>query len=174
VTGPRESALLVEVPEAEPLVGALRSVHDPSAAAGVPAHITILYPFVPPERIDDGVEDAVRSVVAGHRPFTFSLRAAEWFDDVYLYLAPSPPEPFLALIEALAHRFPEYPPYGGEIEIGVIVPHVTVAIQGSLEMHGALSSELPIHAVTTEVLLMEQDDGGMWSVRERFPLGGGG
>ena len=42
--GPRESALLVAVPEAEPLVGALRLVHDPSAAVGVPAHITILLP----------------------------------------------------------------------------------------------------------------------------------
>ena len=142
IAGPRESALLIAVPEAEPLVGALRAQHDPSAAAGVPAHVTILYPFVPPERIDDGVDDAVRSVVAGHRSFAFSLRTAERFEDGLLWLEPSPPEPFLALIEALADRFPEYPPYGGEID--VIVPHVTVAMQGSLEMHGALSAGLPI------------------------------
>ena len=127
---------------------------------------------MPPERIDEGVEDAVRSVVAGHRSFAFSLRAAEWFDDAYLYLAPSPPEAFLALIEALAERFPEYPPVAaGEIE--VIVPHVTVAVRGSAEMQVALSTGLPIEAVASEVLLMEQDLGGMWSIRGRFPLGAG-
>lgn len=40
-----ESALVVLVPEAEALVKSFRDRHDPSAAAGVPAHITLLYPF---------------------------------------------------------------------------------------------------------------------------------
>jgi hypothetical protein len=42
------SAVVVPVPEAEPRVGALRTALDPSAALGVPAHVTILYPFVAP------------------------------------------------------------------------------------------------------------------------------
>jgi hypothetical protein len=41
-----ESALVV--PEAEPLVKPFRDRYDPSAAAGVPAHITLLYPFKQP------------------------------------------------------------------------------------------------------------------------------
>ena len=43
-----ESALVVLVPEADPLVGPFRSFFDPSAALGVPAHVTLLYPFVEP------------------------------------------------------------------------------------------------------------------------------
>ena len=47
------SALLVEVPEAEPLVRQWRMDLDPHAALGVPAHITVLFPFAPPPLISD-------------------------------------------------------------------------------------------------------------------------
>ena len=43
-----ESALVVLVPEAEGVVKPFRDLHDPSAAAGMPAHITLLYPFKHP------------------------------------------------------------------------------------------------------------------------------
>jgi len=42
-----ESALVILVPEAEAVVGRLRQRSDPSAAVGMPAHITINYPFLP-------------------------------------------------------------------------------------------------------------------------------
>lgn len=42
-----ETAVLLRVPEAEPLVREWRAKGDPSAAHGVPAHVTLLYPFVP-------------------------------------------------------------------------------------------------------------------------------
>jgi hypothetical protein len=46
---PIESALVVLVPEAEVLVKPFRDRFDPLAAAGVPAHITLLYPFKHPD-----------------------------------------------------------------------------------------------------------------------------
>ena len=46
-----ESALVILVPEAEPLVRPFRHRFDPSAALGVPAHITLLYPFIAPEQM---------------------------------------------------------------------------------------------------------------------------
>jgi RNA polymerase sigma factor (sigma-70 family) len=46
------------IPEAEPLVGDLRRALDHSAGWGIPAHVTILYPFVPP---DDATSSEVRS-----------------------------------------------------------------------------------------------------------------
>ena len=48
-----ESALVVLIPEAEALAGPFRDKYEPSAAAGVPAHITLLYPFKAPDDIDD-------------------------------------------------------------------------------------------------------------------------
>ena len=47
-----ESALVVLVPEAEAVVGRLRHRYDPSAAVGIPAHITLNYPFLPGEPAD--------------------------------------------------------------------------------------------------------------------------
>ena len=52
-----ESALVVLVPEAEALVKPFRDRYDPSAAVGVPAHITLLYPFKPPDEVDGAVLD---------------------------------------------------------------------------------------------------------------------
>jgi hypothetical protein len=46
-----ESAFIVRVPEAEPHVAHLRERFDPMALLGVPAHITLLYPFLSPEQI---------------------------------------------------------------------------------------------------------------------------
>ncbi len=52
-TGPR-SGLIIEVPEAEPAVHRYRERLDANAPLGIPAHITVLAPFMPPETIDAG------------------------------------------------------------------------------------------------------------------------
>ena len=48
-----ESALLIEVPSAEPIVGQHRARLDGNAALGIPVHITVLAPFMPAARLDD-------------------------------------------------------------------------------------------------------------------------
>src|SRR5712675_2883024 len=58
-----ESALIVRVPAAEPHVSGLRARFDPAAALGVPAHVTVLYPFVPPDRITAAVLARVRAAI---------------------------------------------------------------------------------------------------------------
>jgi hypothetical protein len=50
---PAESAVLVLLPEAEIAVASHRAELDAAAGLGVPAHVTVLYPFVPPARIDE-------------------------------------------------------------------------------------------------------------------------
>src|SRR3954470_1036237 len=42
-----EAALVVMPPGAEPVVKSFRDRFDPVAALGMPAHITVLYPFIP-------------------------------------------------------------------------------------------------------------------------------
>jgi hypothetical protein len=46
-----ETALIVEVPAAEPAVGHYRAELDANAGLGIPAHITILAPFLPAGRL---------------------------------------------------------------------------------------------------------------------------
>lgn len=118
------SALIVRVPEAEPLVGALRSRYDATAALGVPAHITILVPFVPPARVTTQVLRTVEQAIADIHPFEFTLGAVcRWPETVYL--APDPAEPFAALTRSIVRHYPEFPPYAGQHSD--IIPHLTVA-----------------------------------------------
>ena len=113
------------VPEAEPAVAALRLRHDPMARLGVPAHITIHFPFAPPEAVD---EDAVAELVARRSAFPFELASVEHFGEDVTYLAPHPAAPFCELIAASAERWPEYPLYDGAYDVDEIVPHLTVGL----------------------------------------------
>jgi len=159
---PRRTALIVEVPEAEPHVAELRLAHDSSARLGVPAHITVLFPFVPAGELD---EDAAGELLAAHAAFEFELASVEHFDDGVTYLAPVPFEPFAALTRAVAERWPAYPPYEGMIE--AVIPHLTVG-ETMLE----LDPPLPIACRAREVVLIEEvEPGGRWRERRRFPLG---
>lgn len=91
-----ETALLITVPEAEPLVGEARKRYDPAAGAGVPAHVTVLYPFLREERIGPEVRAELRELFARHRPFALRFAGFGRFPGL-LWLAPEPEEPLQAL-----------------------------------------------------------------------------
>ncbi|HEY6514438.1 MAG TPA: 2'-5' RNA ligase family protein [Burkholderiaceae bacterium] len=151
----------------------LRERFDPSAALGMPAHITLLYPFMPPELMGAAVLQQVRAAVAGTCGFAFSLARVDRFPGV-LYLAPEPASPFIELTRLLAHEFPEFPPYGGRYE--AIVPHLTVAQAGGAEQSHAeaellssLSGSAGIACSCSELVLME-NAAGRWEPMHVFPL----
>jgi len=52
-SGRGQSAVLIPVPEAESIVGRWRHEYDPVAAAGGPAHITLVVPWLPPDEISE-------------------------------------------------------------------------------------------------------------------------
>jgi 2'-5' RNA ligase len=166
---PPESALLVPVPEAEPCVRQHRFRHDSVALRGVPAHITVLYPFVPPDAITDTTLASVRQVLARFPAFSFRLSRLERFPDGALFLAPDPAEPFAQLTAAFGDPFPDYPPYGG-IHAEVI-PHLTVAqTPVSTDELAEVERHLPIRCVAREAWLMVEGDDRQWSTRSRFAL----
>jgi 2'-5' RNA ligase len=168
-----ETALLIAVPEAEPVVEELRSAHDWAAARGVPAHVTLLYPFVPREELSPAVSERVASVLAGAGVVPFEAR----FDDVrrfpgtpeVVYLAPEPRVRFERLILAFVEAFPAYPRYGG----GGFepIPHLTVSDDGTdaVAIEAALRERLPIVATVRDVWLMADSPTG-WERLETFPL----
>jgi 2'-5' RNA ligase len=157
---PRRTALIVEVPEAEAQVGDLRLQHDWSAARGVPAHITILFPFVDGEDMD---EDAVAELVAKFRAFDFELDRVERFEDGVLWLHPNPSAPFADLTAAVWQRWPDHAPYEGLHDEPI--PHLTVS-DSPIEV----SFQLPIAAHAHEVTLIEEAPDGRWAARRRFPF----
>ena len=84
-----QSALLITVPAAEAAVGEHRARLDPSARDGVPAHLTVLYPFLAPPLIDDAVLASLAALFAPVPAFAFTLDRVGWFGDDVAWLGPS-------------------------------------------------------------------------------------
>jgi len=165
-----QSGLIVRVPEAEPAVRAWHDRLDPSARAGVPAHVTVLFPFLDESCIDDGACAAIGEVIGRHRPFEARFEHCGRFPGI-LYLVPEPDLPFRQLTEAIADRWPETPPFGGQFD--EVVPHLTIA-QGQddvvlEEAEADLRSLLPLTARVSSVDLIVHD-GTRWQQRASFPL----
>jgi 2'-5' RNA ligase len=169
-----QSALVVVVPEAEPLVGALRARFDPSALIGMSAHITILFPFMPVERLTPDILEKLGTVVGSYVEFEFRLEKIGRFPQT-TYLAPEPPEPFAAITAALAREFPAYPPYAGRFP--ATIPHLTVADQNeafaeaaAFELAEAQGRRGGIQATCRAVMLLENSQGGRWRDYDSFML----
>jgi 2'-5' RNA ligase len=164
------TGLVVRVPEAEPAVRAWRERLDPGARAGVPAHVTVLFPFLDAGRVDDGVCAEVGEVLARHRPFEVRFERCGRFPGV-LYLVPEPDVPFRRLTESVVERWPETPPFGGRF--ADVVPHLTVA-QGQDDtvvdkVEADLCGRLPVVAHVSSVDLLVHD-GTRWRQRASFAL----
>jgi 2'-5' RNA ligase len=171
---PIESALVVIIPEAEDLVSSFRDRYDPAAAAGVPAHVTITYPFKPPSELTAPVIDKLRQLLASFSSFDLRFEGTERFPRV-LYLRPDPAEPLNRLIMLVTECFPEAPPYGGVF--ADVVPHLTIAHAGDSEQLAVISADfdrhargrLPIESTVSEIVLMDNQS-GHWQVHQRFAL----
>ncbi|MFF5359774.1 2'-5' RNA ligase family protein [Streptomyces scabiei] len=165
-----QSGLIVRVPEAEPLVRAWRDRLDPSARVGVPAHVTVLFPFLDAGRINEGVCAAIAEAVGRQQSFEARFDHCGRFPGV-LYLAPEPDAGFRRLTEAIVEQWPEHPPFGGQFDD--VVPHLTVA-QGQDEsvvekVEAVLLAGLPVVAWVSTVDLLVHD-GTRWRQRASFPL----
>lgn len=177
--GPIETALLVPVPEVEHLVGAWRQRYSLDARKGVPAHVTVMYPFLPPGEIGPGVVGELNEVLGRFEPWDFRLVGPARFPDL-LYLAPDPAHGFLELTKVVMDVFPGLRPYGGLHELDELIPHLTVAdcqAPGICEDPAALdrvereiAGGLPVDATASQVWLMSGN--GAWSVNARFALHG--
>jgi 2'-5' RNA ligase superfamily len=168
------SAIVVLVPEAEHLVDALRARHDPAAALGVPAHVTVLFPFVSP--VNDDTIRRVAEIASRHAPFATTFGTVERFPGLVVWLRPEPSEPFSALIDGFVAEFPDWPPYGGAV--AEPIPHLTVADGVDADTAAALEAELesglPLTSRVTELTLLVGDDAQRWTLARTWPLGGRG
>jgi hypothetical protein len=176
-----QSALLLLVPAAERAVGAHRARLDASARDGIPAHLTVLYPFLPPAQIDDTVLGSLARLFAGFPAFAFTLDRVGWFGDEVVWLGPHDQGPFRALTDLAFSAFPSCPPYGGQF--ADVIPHLTIGHVGSLAAlraaGDAVLPALPIEAAASEVTLMTGPrpgtpgtPPGQWRLIAAFPLAG--
>lgn len=170
--GGRRTALVVVVPEAQPLYDAWR--HRWDSPPGIPAHVTLLFPFRPAELVDDALLEELRGRFGAGEPFDVVFGRVGRFEEV-AYLAPEPAEPFVELTRALVERYPEHPPYADE-SFDRIVPHLTIVNRSPPQLldavANALAHELPVRARVREAVLLEEGADGVWSARAAFPFEG--
>jgi 2'-5' RNA ligase len=170
---PSESAVIVTVPEAQSVVGTFRAELDRAALRGVPPHVTVLYPFLPPEQIDASTRAALAEAVASTAAFDVVLARVGWFGDTVVWLAPEPDEPFRALTQAVHRRFPQYPPYGGVHSDSI--PHLTIGHDAPVEhlraAADAVKGHLPIRFRVSSVhLILGSPNPASWQTLAEFAL----
>jgi 2'-5' RNA ligase superfamily len=166
-----ETALVVLVPEAEPLIADHRLRYDPSAAVGVPAHVTVLYPFR--SVVDDVAAGVVADLASRVPAFDVTFATLARFPGEVVYLVPDPSEPFRGLTASAVESFPDCPPYGGAVPDPI--PHLTVADGVNEVTANALAAEvqprLPITARVGHLTLIAQDHTRRWIIVRHWPLG---
>ncbi|MCO5396748.1 2'-5' RNA ligase family protein [Ralstonia soli] len=167
------SALVVKVPAADGLVGDLRDRFDATARLGVPAHITVLFPFMPPDEITSGVLEQTQTALNAVPSFSFSLASVGRFPTT-AYLSPTPQDPFVALTTVLTKCFPKFQPYASAH--ADVVPHLTVAHGDAvnaqavaMELERRLGESTPILARCGSIALLENSS-GRWRELHTFAL----
>jgi 2'-5' RNA ligase len=171
---PTESAVLVLVSEAESVVASHRADLDAAAGLGIPAHVTVLYPFVQPDRIDEAVIADLAGAVRSVGVFDVTFARLRWFERSVLWLAPEPSDAFRALTAGVQQAFPGYVPYGGAHDD--VVPDLTVGqgqAEGLLESAArTIEPALPFTArVSSAVLMQGSLEPDTWRVVAEMPLG---
>ncbi|HSG86197.1 MAG TPA: 2'-5' RNA ligase family protein [Candidatus Limnocylindrales bacterium] len=147
----------------------VRRARVASAALGVPAHITLLFPFKGSDELREADRRRIAAILRATGPIPFRLATARHWDDVR-YLAVEPGEPFTRLVERLVAAYPTWTPYGGAFPY---VPHVTIS-EGAPGEHPAIADpRRPLERIADRALLIEEGDDGRWRTRWRFHMGRG-
>ncbi|WP_148573193.1 2'-5' RNA ligase family protein [Nocardioides caldifontis] len=168
------SALLLPVPVADWLVAGRAMTDGYAAGLVVPAHVTLLVPFVPRDELTDGVLTELEALFGDVVPFSFELARASRFPDGPVYLAPDPAAPFRHLVMELARAFPEHPPDEGRFD--GVVPHLTVPLREDEQLDDLqhlLDAQGPVRALASEAQLVWVDGTAeeVVEVVARFPFG---
>ncbi|MGN6432048.1 MAG: 2'-5' RNA ligase family protein [Gaiellaceae bacterium] len=163
-----ETAVVVLLPELEPLIGGWRRRYTGDGARGMPPHVTLIIPFADSADLGDRLGPLGRALGA-FAAFEVELAQAARLPGM-VYLRPEPGELFVAMTEGLAAVFPEFPPYGGEFK--EIVPHVTVAQADDAvltDLEQELAPRLPVQSRVERAWLVENTPAG-WRRHTAFPL----
>jgi 2'-5' RNA ligase len=165
-----ESAIIVPIDGVGPMVSSLRRQYDKSASLGVPAHITLLYPFQPPRAFSAEIE-TLAGLFSKVPAFTFSFTEVRRFPAT-VYLHPDKFERFIQITNTLLQQWPECKPYNGAFPD--IVPHLTVASHDDTkvldEVERRLAGLLPMACVAKEAWLLFSNEAGHWSKQVAFPF----
>lgn len=167
------SIVIIPVPTADSLVRSWRERLDRSAARGLPAHVTLLHPFLSGSDLAEAIPELTK-LCGRSSPFEVTFRRFGHFPGV-LYLDPEPTDRFRQLTTEIAITWPEVPPYKGVYPD--IIPHLTIADEADPDVMAQaerdIGPRLPLRAQIVEAALYTFED-AKWRLHTRMPLGGRG
>ncbi|ARE73388.1 hypothetical protein B6R96_05125 [Streptomyces sp. Sge12] len=167
---PGTTAVVILLPDAAPLLDAARRIDPALVRHGVPAHVSLLYPFVPEPALTGRDERSVRTLAARFPAADLVLEelvTASGF--VGVTVAELQP-----IVDAFRARWPGLRPYGGRFGAEPAA-HVTVAMgaddpAASAHVRAAVGSLLPLRTRAAAVQLVVLTEEG-WRPRLTAPLG---
>jgi hypothetical protein len=171
-----KSAVVIPFLEIGDVVDPWRQQLDPAKVRGIPAHVTVLFPFVDPAGLSQEVLNILHDCLLEFSSFKVTFDSTGWFEDRVVYLQPKPAHKFQIMSERLQDAFPSCLPYGGKF--AKPIPHLTLGdgapLESLREAEAAVCANFPIETEASEAWLMS---GGMgpdsWSLRQRIPFGNG-
>jgi hypothetical protein len=170
---PDRSAVIVPI-AIPPRLAMLRDAGDPMAARGVPAHVTVLFPFLPAGALTAAVRTTLARLAATHPPFIARFDEVDLRDDM-VWLVPSHQQPFRRLTEAVVATWPDFPPYGGTHD--ELIAHLTLigtADAGGREAVRSAARDVGrFDVVVGELTVIAEDGAGTWRTQWHLPLGPG-
>ena len=150
--------LLLVTPDAEPLVGSWRAEHDSAARFGIPAHVTVRSPFLPPERW----ADPSLSRLARFLPITVTLARIEDRPGALVIVA-EPDDELRELTDATGRACPTLPPHKGDRR--TFAYHITVVRTPSTRIRSnaaeAIAPHLPLRVRGRELWAAAESPQGL-------------
>ncbi|MGW0903324.1 2'-5' RNA ligase family protein [Streptomyces sp. NPDC002853] len=169
---PGTTAVLALLPDADPLLEMAAQVDARGVRPGVPAHATLLYPWLPAENLDLRELERLQAVLVRAAPSSgrVPLRLTE-VERAGAFVGVPVPELRL-LATAVRAAFPEQVPYDGQFGQDPPV-HVTVSLNAAdptaADIERLVTSSLPITAEVSAVHVVALSPDG-WQILAELPL----
>ncbi len=107
-----QTGLVIPVPEADALLAAVGARYPGTVREGVPAHVSLLYPFVAAAELDEQVTSALCELLAEQAPMP--VQFAECYRrEGFVALRPDPIDGLTELMNKTHLRWPDVVPYEG-------------------------------------------------------------
>jgi len=167
-----QTGLVIPVPAADALLASVGARYPGTVREGVPAHVSLLYPFVAATGLDERVTSTLGELLAKQAPMPLQFTEC-YRQNGFVALRPDPMDGLTELVDKTHRQWPEVVPYEGVY--GDVEPHLTVTMRCSAEtavtIEQEVTAELPISAELREAWLVAFE--GQWTLRGRFEFGTG-
>jgi len=164
-----DSAVVAPVPELDSVVGRWRARFDRSAEQGMPAHLSVLVPWIADADINDQALTQLADAV-GRTPMEVTFREFGELPGL-LYLRPEPAAALVEMTRRIESAWPSHLHHRGAFDD--VLPHLTVAVGASAAEREEITADvrplLPLTAKLTAIWIVVFD-GARWERRATLPL----